>query len=465
MKLENNLRSDPIRPLVLRIAIPSMLAQFVSVLYSVVDRMYIGNIAQVGSLALAGAGVCGPIVTMLSSVAFWVGVGGSPLISIRMGEGRQEEARRILANCFLLLTGLALALMGVAYATRRPALLLFGASPETLPYAMDYYSCYLTGTVFALLSTGMNQFIICQGFAKKGMQSVMLGAVLNIILDPVFIFLLDLGVKGAAIATVLSQLASCLFVLRFLFGPVPPLRITFGGYSLHTMLRVLLTGLTPFVIIAVDNVMIIALNAVLQRYGGPEQGDLLVAAATVAQSFMLVVTMPLGGITSGTASILGYNLGAGQPRRILEAQKYTLLPSLAYTTTLCLAGLLLAAPFTHIFTPDPRVSALAVTAIHIFSIGVVPLAVQYVIVGGLNGMGMMQFSLPLSFFRKAVYFAALFALPAAFGAVSTFCAETISDLIPPLVTVLFYRRKLGWIREQALSHRAAQSAKTASMTR
>ena len=464
MKLENDLRSDPIRPLVLRIAIPSMLAQFVSVLYSVVDRMYIGNIAQVGSLALAGAGVCGPIVTMLGSVAFWVGVGGSPLISIRMGEGRQEEARRVLANCFLLLIGLALALTGLAYATRRPALLLFGASPETLPYAMDYYSCYLTGTVFALLSTGMNQFIICQGFAKKGMQSVMLGAVLNIILDPVFIFLLDLGVRGAAIATVLSQLASCLFVLRFLFGPVPPLRITFGGYSLQTMLRVLLTGLTPFVIIAVDNMMIIALNAVLQRYGGPEQGDLLVAAATVAQSFMLVVTMPLDGIAAGTSSILGYNLGAGQPKRILEAQKYTLLLALAYTTTLCLVGLLLAAPFTHIFTPDPQVSALAVTAIRIFSLGVIPLAVQFTIVEGLNGMGMMQYSLPLSFFRKAVYFAALFLLPAVFGAASTFWAETISDLIPPLVTALFYRRKLGWIREQALSHRAAQSAKTASMT-
>lgn len=464
MKLENNLRSDPIRPLVLRIAIPSMLAQFVSVLYSVVDRMYIGNIAQVGSLALAGAGVCGPIVTMLSSVAFWVGVGGSPLISIRMGEGRQEEARRILANCFLLLTGLALALMGVAYATRRPALLLFGASPETLPYAMDYYSCYLTGTVFALLSTGMNQFIICQGFAKKGMQSVMLGAVLNILLDPVFIFLLDLGVKGAAIATVLSQLASCLFVLRFLFGPIPPVRITFGGYSLRTMLRILLTGLTPFVIIAVDNMMIIALNAVLQRYGGPEQGDLLVAAATVAQSFMLVVTMPLDGIAAGTASILGYNLGAGQPKRILEAQKYTLLLSLTYTTTLCLVGLLLAAPFTHIFTPDPQISALAVTVIRIFSIGVIPLAVQYTIVEGLNGMGMMQFSLPLSFFRKAVYFAALFTLPATFGAASTFWAEPISDLIPPLVTALFYWRKLGWIQEQALSHRTAQDSSNVSIT-
>lgn len=329
---------------------------------------------------------------------------------------------------------------------------------------MDYYSYYLTGTVFALLSTGMNQFIICQGFAKKGMAVGDAGGGAQYHSGPGLYLPAGPGRQGAAIATVLSQLASCLFVLRFLFGPIPPVRITFGGYSLRTMLRILLTGLTPFVIIAVDNMMIIALNAVLQRYGGPEQGDLLVAAATVAQSFMLVVTMPLDGIAAGTASILGYNLGAGQPKRILEAQKYTLLLSLAYTTTLCLAGLLLAAPFTHIFTPDPRVSALAVTAIHIFSIGVVPLAVQYVIVDGLNGMGMMQFSLPLSFFRKAVYFAALFALPAAFGAVSTFCAETISDLIPPLVTVLFYRRKLGWIREQALSHRAAQSAKTASMT-
>lgn len=159
MRVENDLRNDPIRPLVLRIAIPSMLAQFVSVLYSVVDRIYIGNIPEVGSLALAGAGVCGPIVTMLGSVAFWVGVGGSPLVSIRLGEGRREQAKQIVANAFLLLIVMSLALMGVAYATRRPALMLFGASPETLPYAMEYYSWYLTGTVFALLSTGMNQFM------------------------------------------------------------------------------------------------------------------------------------------------------------------------------------------------------------------------------------------------------------------------------------------------------------------
>ena len=300
MALENDLGRDDIKKLVWRIAIPSMLAQFVSVLYSIVDRMYIGNIPDVGSVALAGAGVCGPVVTMVGSVAFWVGIGGSPLMSMKMGQGDMKTAKKILANSFLLLAVASVLLVALIYPFREPMLRYFGASDTTYPYANTYFSIYLMGTFFALMATGMNQFIICQGFAKKGMQSVMLGAVLNILLDPVFIFLLDLGVKGAAIATVLSQLASCLFVLRFLFGPVPPLRITFGGYSLHTMLRVLLTGLTPFVIIAVDNVMIIALNAVLQRYGGPEQGDLLVAAATVAQSFMLVVTMPLGGITSGT---------------------------------------------------------------------------------------------------------------------------------------------------------------------
>ena len=290
--MENDLGRDPIRRLVLRIAIPSMLAQFVSVLYSVVDRMYIGNIPEVGNLALAGAGVCGPIVTMIGSVAFLVGVGGSPLVSIRMGAGDNEGAKRILANCFVLLVGLAAALMALAYATRRPVLLLFGASEASLPYAETYYSVYLTGTVFALLSTGMNQFIICQGFAKKGMLSVMLGAVLNIVLDPVFIFVLDMGVAGAAVATVLSQLASCIFVLVFLFGRQPPIRITFGGYSARIMGRVMATGFTPFIIIAFDNVMIIALNSLLQKYGGAGQGDLLVAAATIAQSFMLVVTMP-----------------------------------------------------------------------------------------------------------------------------------------------------------------------------
>ena len=443
--MENDLGRDPIRQLVLRIALPSMLAQFVSVLYSVVDRMYIGNIPEVGNLALAGAGVCGPIVTMIGSVAFLVGVGGSPLVSIRMGAGDNEGARRILANCFVLLCGLAAALMALAYATRRPVLLLFGASESSLPYAESYYTVYLAGTLFALLATGMNQFIICQGFAKKGMLSVLLGAVLNILLDPVFIFVLDLGVAGAALATVLSQLASCIFVLVFLFGRQPPVRITLGGYSARIMGRVMATGFTPFVIIAFDNVMIIALNSLLQKYGGAAQGDLLVAAATIAQSFMLVITMPLGGITGGTGAILGYNYGAGQPKRILEAQKFILLLSLGYTTLLFLIGQCVPGGFVSIFSGDPQVVQLAMRAIRISTLGVIPLAVQYTIIDGFTGMGMMQYSLPLSFLRKTIYFIPLFILPACFGAMSTFVAEPISDFVAPAISIIVYWRRIRYV--------------------
>lgn len=443
--MENDLGRDPIRRLVLRIALPSMLAQFVSVLYSVVDRMYIGNIPEVGNLALAGAGVCGPIVTMIGSVAFLVGVGGSPLVSIRMGAGDDQGARRILANCFVLLCGLAAALMALAYATRRPVLMLFGASEASLPFAESYYTVYLAGTLFALLATGMNQFIICQGFAKKGMLSVLLGAVLNILLDPVFIFVLDMGVAGAALATVLSQLASCLFVLTFLFRRQPPIRITFGGYSARIMGRVMATGFTPFAIIAFDNVMIIALNSLLQKYGGPGQGDLLVAAATIAQSFMLMVTMPLGGITGGTGAILGYNYGAGQPKRILEAQKFILLLALGYTALLFLIGQCVPGLFVSIFSGDPQVAELAVRAIRISTLGVIPLGVQYTIIDGFTGMGMMQYSLPLSFLRKTIYFIPLFILPVFFGAMSAFVAEPISDFVAPVISVVVYWRRIRYV--------------------
>ena len=217
MRQENDLGKDPIGKLVLRIALPSMLAQFVNVLYSIVDRMYIGNIAGVGELALAGVGVCGPVITMIGSVASLVGIGGAPLMSIRLGEGKQAKAKAILANCFMMLCVLSLVLVAVLFLVKRPMLLFFGASKATIPYADSYFSVYIAGTLFALLATGMSQFIICQGFAKIAMCAVILGAVLNIVLDPIFIFALDMGVAGAAIATVLSQLASWCFVLACLF--------------------------------------------------------------------------------------------------------------------------------------------------------------------------------------------------------------------------------------------------------
>lgn len=438
MKRENDLGRDPIRSLVLRVALPSMLAQFVSVFYSIVDRMYIGNIPEIGDTALAGVGICGPIVTLIGAFAFLVGVGGAPLMSIKLGEGDRDAAERILANCFLMLLILSVVLTGVSLLIREKLLMWFGASTITFPYADAYITIYLMGTVFALMSSGLNQFIVCQGFANAGMRSVLLGAVLNIILDPIFIFLLDMGVSGAALATVLSQMASCIYVLLFLFGHRPPVRITFGGYRFKTVRSVLTVGLTSFIIIAMDNVMIIAMNTLLQRYGGAGEGDMLVTCATIMQSFMLMITMPLSGITGGTQSILGFNYGANRPDRVLGAQKYIALLCVTFTTIFFLVAQLIPQSFVLIFTRDPDYVATASQAIRIFTLGIIPMGLQYTIVDGFTGMGVVRASLPLSFWRKGIYFVSLFVLPALFGAQAVFFSGPIADFGGAVVSVLVY---------------------------
>ena len=434
MAAENDLGRDKVRSLVWRIAIPSMLGQFVSVLYSIVDRIYIGNIPQVGDVALAGVGVCGPVVTMVGSVAVLVGVGGAPLVSIRMGEGDLKAAKKVLANCFLLLAVFSVLLIGGILPFREPMLRLFGASDATYPYAEEYFTAYLWGTFFALAASGLNQFIICQGFAKIGMASVMLGAALNIALDPVFIFVLDMGVRGAAIATVLSQAASAAFVIAFLFGKRVLVPITFGGYDLRVMGRVLVMGFTPFLIVAVDNVMIIAMNAILQRTGGAE-GDMLVTCNTIVQSFMLVVTMPLGGISGGTQGILGYNYGARQVDRVRQAQKYIVGLCVGYTALLFVLARLAGPLFVGLFTQDPTLAGEAYDAIKVCTLAIVPLGVQYELVDGFTGIGQVRLSLPLSFWRKLVYFVAIFALP---GARAAFYAEPLSDILGPAMTIVVY---------------------------
>ncbi len=436
--MQNNLGSDPIRPLVWRIAFPSMLAQFVSVLYSIVDRIYISNIPLTGETALAGVGVCGPVVTMLGAFAFLVGVGGAPLMSINMGAGRPEEARRILSNSFLVLCVCAVVLTAVVFPLQRPMLMFFGASEVTYPYAEEYFSIYLCGTVFNLLSLGMNQFIISQGLAKKGMFSVVLGAALNIALDPLFIFAFDMGVAGAAVATVLSQLASCVYVLCVLFGRSVQVRIGFGGYSLKLIGRILITGISPFLIIFVDSVMIISMNAVLQSYGGAELGDRLITCATIAQSFMLVVTMPLGGISGGTQTILAFNYGAHRRDRILQAEKHIALLCVGYTALMFALARLGGGLFVRLFTTEPELAAEALDAIRICTLAVIPLGIQYAIVDGFTGMAQVKLALPLSAFRKVVYFAALFWLPAAFGARAVFYAEPVSDVLGPIASVIIY---------------------------
>ena len=233
-------------------------------------------------------------------------------------------------------------------------------------------------------------------------------------------------------------MASCAFVLKTLFGKNMPVRITFGGYSWRLIRRVLTIGFTPFIIIAMDNVMIITMNAILQKYGGAERGDLLITCATIAQSFMLVVTMPLGGITSGTQAVLAYNFGAGKTDRVKSAQKYIFILAAAYTTLLFVLARTIGVLFVRLFTADPVVAAEALRAIRIFTLAIIPLAFQYEIVDGFTGLGQVQVALPLSFFRKGAYFVSLFLLPAMFGAEAAFYAEPVSDILGPIASVIVY---------------------------
>lgn len=435
---ENNLEKDGIKRLVLRLGVPSMLAQFINVLYSVVDRMYIGNIKDVGDIALAGVGICGPIVALLSAFASFVGVGGSPLMSIKMGEKDRRGASQILANSFILLLAVSIILTILLFPIKGKLLLWFGASEASFVYANEYFTVYLLGTVFALLSIGMNQFIISQGYAKIGMTSVAIGAVLNMILDPILIFVFHMGVKGAAIATIFSQFVSCCFVLKVLFGKQVPITITFKGYSLKVIRKIAVLGLTPFIIIVMDNVLLIALNAVLQKYGGPNRGDMLITCATIVQSFMLMITMPLGGITAGTQTILGYNYGARKTSRVLEAEKWIAIMCLVFTSVMFVISQNFAKPFVHIFTQNSEYLNFSTHAIKIYTLGIIPLAIQYTFVDGFTGMGVAAMAIPLSMFRKVVYLAGVFLIPVVYQIDYVFYSEPIADVISAIVTGTCY---------------------------
>lgn len=427
MDTTNALGQEKISRLVFKIALPSMLAQFVSVLYSIVDRIFVGNIPMVGDLSLAGVGVCGPIVTMISAFASLIGVGGAPLLGIALGEGDRRKAEKIIANCFVMLCGTSVAVTALVLLLKRPMLYLFGASDVIYPYANAYFTIIVCGTIFALLSIGLYQFVVAQGYAKTGMCSVMLGAILNIILDPIFIYVFHMGVRGAALATVLSQAGSALFVLTFLLKKAD-VHITFGGYERKIMTRVLTMGCTPFIIVAIDNVMIIAMNALLQKYGGA-QGDTLITINTIVQSFMLVMTMPLGGISAGTQCILSYNFGARQTQRVRTAQKYILGLCFGYTALLFILARVAGPQFVSLFTSDPSLNAQACRAIRICTLFAIPLGAQYAIVDGFTGMGQVKWALTLSTWRKLVYFVALFLLPLFGPATIIFYAEPISDIL------------------------------------
>lgn len=441
----NDLGRDPIVSLVIRLAIPTMIAQFVNVLYAIVDRMYIGNIPQIGDTALAGVGVCSPIITLLTSFGTLVGIGGSVLVSMRLGEKNQKKAEEILANCFLMLVILSVILTLLFLLLKGKLLIWFGASSITFPYANTYLTIYTAGTFFALMALGMNYFIICQGYSTIGMLTVLIGAILNIILDSVFIFVFQLGVAGAALATVISQFASCLFVICFLFSKKPKVRITFSGYSFFIIKRVLMIGFSPFVILATDSVLIIALNTVLQHYGGSD-GDMLIAAATIVQSYMTLITAPMLGITGGSQPLLSYNYGAKEEKRVTKGIQTVGVFCLIFTTIMFFISRFLPQYFVRLFTSDPSYMELSIWGIKVFTLSVIPLSFQYAFVDTFTALSATKVALCLSLARKALYLMLTILLPILFVARSAFYAEPLSDFIASitstLVFFLFYKKHM-----------------------
>ena len=315
-----DLGSNKVLSTVLKLTIPSMIAQFINVLYSIVDRMYVGNIEGIGDTALAAVGVCAPLTTLLSSFAYLIGTGGAPLFAMALGEQREDAAKKILTNALYSLAAIALLVTALTFLFERPLLMTFGASEATYAYAKRYLLIYAAGSIFSITATGLNQYIIAQGYSGIGMTTTLVGAVANVALDPVFIFVFGMDTAGAAIATVLSQFFSFLFVIIFLRRKNTKIRLGFGKCEPKTVGRIVKLGISPFLIMATDSVIIIATNAVLQSRGGAD-GDMWITVSTVVQAFFTLITMPMMGISTGSQPVISYNYGAKNEKIPSAARK------------------------------------------------------------------------------------------------------------------------------------------------
>ena len=451
--MKNDLGKDKISKLVFAIAIPSMIAQIVNVLYSVIDRIYIGHLQDAGSLALAGVGVCGPILTMIAALGSLVGVGGGALCAIKLGERKEDVARDIISSSFILLLIISIIIPPIIIYFQEHILLLFGASEATLPYAISYFKVYLLGTPFALLTIGMNNFINCQGYSKMAMVTTLIGTFINIILDPILMFKFNMGVTGAALASIIGQFVSCLFVLYILMSNKLEISLRIKKLNLKLSSEILTIGINQFIIVMFDNVMIIALNSLLKKYGGQE-ADTYIAINTIIQSFMLIVTMPLGGISGGTQCILSYNYGAYNVDRVKEAFYYLMKVCACYCTIMFVAVYLFGNGFITLFTKDLYLKEMTFKALKIYTLFIIPLGFQYEMVDGMTALGQVKISLFLSFFRKSVYFIMLFILPLFFSPIYIFAAEAISDLVAPIVSYMVVKHNFDKIMEWRLYCRA-----------
>ena len=434
-KRENDLGRDPVGKLLLRLALPSLTAQLVNALYNIVDRMYIGHMEGVGDLALTGLGVCFPVIMFVSAISALVGMGGGSRAVVRMGEGKEDQANAILGNSTALLIGLSVIVTVLFLAVKEPMLLLFGATENTLGYASDYLTIYLLGSIFVELSLGLNFFITAQGFSTVSMATVLIGAVTNIVLDPIFIFGFGMGVRGAALATIIAQGVSAAWVVRFLVGKRTRLRIQrrFLRIDFKVLSPVLALGVSPFIMQSTESLVNIAFNTSLKAYGG----DPAVGAMTICSSIMQVFFLLFQGLSQGAQPIVGFNYGAGNLDRVKKTFRLLLTSALVFSCSACAAIELFPGLFVAMFNDKPELVSMAVWTLRVYAAGMFMLGVQNACQQTFVALGQAKISLFLALLRKIILLIPLILILPQFledKVLAVFLAEPAADILAALTT-------------------------------
>lgn len=440
MNQENRLGTQDIKSLLISLAIPAIIGQVITLAYNIVDRIYIGHIKDIGSLALTGVGLCAPLLIIMSAFAVLIGIGGAPRASIKMGEGKKEDAERIIGNCFSFLILMSIILTIVFLVFNEKLLILFGSSKNTIKYSLEYMNIYSLGIIFVMTSIGMNPFISAQGYAKVSMMTISIGAIINIILDPIFIYLLKMDVRGAALATIISQGVSCIWIYYFLRKRAE-LKLKKENFKIDFSLMkpVFYLGLSPFMMQISESFIMIAFNSKLQKYGG----DLTVGAMTIAVTASNFLFLPISGITQGAQPIMSYNFGARNKSRMEESFKYTIKYIMIFTLIFFMGIMIFPRIFIELFTKDKELIEITVKYLRIYMAGTVAMGVQIACQHTFLALGNAKTSLFLSLLRKIILLIPLiYILPMFFEnkVFAVFLAEPIADIIAGAITgILFYK--------------------------
>ncbi|MCC3866955.1 MATE family efflux transporter [Terrisporobacter mayombei] len=447
-----DLGKGSISKLLFTLAIPTIIGQLVNLLYNIIDRIFIGKMAS-GDIAMAGVGVAMPIILLVSAFAMLFAAGGAPLTAIEMGKQDNDKAEEIMSNCFSMLISGGIILTIVFFLFKEPILWAFGASNATIGYGLDYLSIYLIGTIFVQISLGMNLFINTQGFTKIGMFTVIIGAAINIILDPILIFGFNMGVKGAALATIIAQGVSAIFVLKFLFGKKSILKIRKKYLKLNKKLAlsIVALGVAPFIMQATESLVLVSLNNQLLKYGG----DLAVGAMTIMSSIMQVIMMPLMGLTQGAQPIMSYNFGAKEMDRVKKTFKLLFIICVAYSALMVLLIMVFPEVFVSIFNNKPELVEITSWAMRIYFAGMCLFGAQIACQQTFLALGQAKTSLIIAMLRKIVLLVPLiFILPMFIedGLTAVLLAEPIADIIAIISTVIifgvFYKKTFNNIDEK-----------------